>query len=76
MRQLLQAATGIKCTAEGWSTESVFYNVIIGREIKYIQSIPQRLEGNFTDMLIDGAGYFDDIIIGMVCEENKELCEK
>ncbi len=76
MIQLLQAATGIKCTAEGWSTESVFYNGITGREIKYIQSIPQRLEGNFTDMLIDGAGYFDDIIIGMVCEENKELCEK
>lgn len=76
MRQLLHAFAGLRCTAEGWRQESIFGNGGTGDEIKYVQPISQRLEGDFTDILIDGAGYFDDIIVGMVCVENKELCEK
>lgn len=76
MRQLLQAFAGIRWTADGWGTYSVFLNGITDSSDKYVRSIPQRLEDDFTDMLIDGGGYFDDIIIGMACADNKVFCQK
>ena len=76
MRQLLQAFAGIRWTADGWGTHSEFFNGITGSDDEYVRSIPQRLEDDFTDMLIDGGGYFDDIIIGMACADNRIFCQK
>lgn len=76
MRQLLQAFAGIKWTSDGWGTYSVFFNGITDSSDKYVRSIPQRLEDDFTDLLIDGGGYFDDIIIGMACVDNRIFSRK